>query len=175
MDGPCSNVKRQAISFSKLSLTDFKISISRSAREKQVRKAYEAAEVNQKWEQTAWARRISKKARRQQLTDFDRFKLRVLRQQVTIVWTIEVMRCHPCCVYSEILHCAKSSQPTKERSSQEIKTSISKFYGCFLSHYGYWPEGRDSLFCTYYTGYLNKLGVNVSMWPCCCCPKEVGV
>lgn len=82
VDGPCTNVRRQAISFSKLSLTDFKISISHSAREKQVRKAYTAADISTKWEQTAWARRISKKARRQQLTDFDRFKLRVLRQQV---------------------------------------------------------------------------------------------
>ena len=81
MDGPCSGVRRQALSFNKLSLTDFKISISRSAREKQLRKSYEAADINTKWEQTAWARRIAKKAKRQQLTDFDRFKLKVLRQQ----------------------------------------------------------------------------------------------
>jgi large subunit ribosomal protein L14e len=82
VDGPCSNVRRQALSFTKLCLTDFKVSISRSAREKQLRKAYNAAEINHKWEQTAWCRRISQKARRKELTDFDRFKLRVLRQQV---------------------------------------------------------------------------------------------
>lgn len=82
MDGPCTNVKRQAISFSKLSLTDFKVKISHSAREKQVRKAYEEADVTTKWQQTAWARRIEKKAVRSGLTDFDRFKLKVLKQQV---------------------------------------------------------------------------------------------
>lgn len=85
VDGPCTGVQRQAISFNKLCLTDFKVSISRSAREKQLRKAYDAADITNKWNQTAWARRIAKKARRKELTDFDRFKLRVLRQQVSCV------------------------------------------------------------------------------------------
>lgn len=71
------------MNFNWLSLTDFKISISRSAREKQVRKAYEAADITTKWEQTAWYHKITNKARRAQLTDFDRFKLKSLRQQVT--------------------------------------------------------------------------------------------
>ncbi len=84
MDGPCTNVERQAISFSKLCLTDFKVVISRSAREKQVRKAFLSADIGTKWEKTTWAQRIAKKARRQQLTDFDRFKLRVLRQQASV-------------------------------------------------------------------------------------------
>lgn len=92
MDGPCSGVKRQAIGFSKLSLTDFKIKISRSAREKQLRKAYEAANVGTKWAQTAWARRIMKKTRRQELTDFDRYKLKVLKQQVWMDMFVFSMR-----------------------------------------------------------------------------------
>ena len=81
VDGPCSGVARQAVGFNKLWLTDFKLKISHSAREKQVRKAYEEANINTKWEQTSWARRIARKARRAQLTDFDRFKLKVLRQR----------------------------------------------------------------------------------------------
>ena len=84
MDGPCTGVTRQAMNFNNLQLTDFTIKISRSAREKQVRKAYEAADINNKWEQTAWAKRIAQKVRRRQLTDFDRYKLRVLRQQVIL-------------------------------------------------------------------------------------------
>ena len=94
MDGPCTNVARQAIGFSKLCLTDFKISISHSAREKQVRKAYIDADVNNKWEQTAWARRISQKAKRGKLSDFDRFKLRALRQQVCAHWNNVVLLMH---------------------------------------------------------------------------------
>ena len=89
VDGPSTGVIRQAMNFNNLQLTDFKIKISRSAREKQVRKAYEEANVTTKWEQTAWAKRIAQKARKQQLTDFDRFKLRALRQQVCY----DVTRC----------------------------------------------------------------------------------
>ena len=85
VDGPCTGVTRQAMNFNNLQLTDFKVKISRSAREKQLRKAYEEANITTKWEQTAWAKRIARKARKQQLTDFDRFKLRVLRQQVNSV------------------------------------------------------------------------------------------
>ena len=70
------------MNFNNLQLTDFKINISRSAREKQLRKAYDDANISTKWEQTSWAKRIAQKARKQQLSDFDRFKLRVLRQQV---------------------------------------------------------------------------------------------
>nr|AAX48847.1 L14 [Suberites domuncula] len=79
VDGP--GLKRQAISFSKLSLTDFTVKISRSAREKQVKAAFENADIATKWEQTSWAKRIARKDKRTKLTDFDRFKLRVLRQQ----------------------------------------------------------------------------------------------
>ena len=83
IDGP--NMKRQALSFSHLSLTDFKVSVSRSARQKQVKAKFEAADIQSKWEKTAWAQKIAKKAKRQNLTDFDRFKLRVLRQQVLVL------------------------------------------------------------------------------------------
>ena len=100
VDGPCSGVARQAVGFNKLWLTDFKLKISHSAREKQVRKAYEEANINAKWEQTAWARRIARKARRAQLTDFDRFKLKVLRQRVSICGeaNLDRRRLTPWCV-----------------------------------------------------------------------------
>lgn len=56
--------------------------ISRSARQKQVKRAFEKADIASKWKETAWAKKIARKAKRACLTDFDRFKLRVLRQQV---------------------------------------------------------------------------------------------
>ena len=83
VDGP--NMKRRAVSFTKLSLTDYKLRISRSARQKQVKAKFEAADIVSQWEKTAWAQKIARKAKREQLTDFDRFKLRVLRQQVSLV------------------------------------------------------------------------------------------
>lgn len=83
VDGPCSGVSRQAIGFNKLSLTDFKVKISRSAREKQLKKAYTEAGITAQWEKTAWARKMVRKDKRKSLTDFGRFKLKVLKQQVT--------------------------------------------------------------------------------------------
>ncbi len=75
-------MRRQAISFTTLSLTDFKIAISRSARQKQVKAKFEEADIANKWQQTSWAKKIARREKRANLTDFDRFKLRVLRQQV---------------------------------------------------------------------------------------------
>ena len=82
MDGPCTGVRRQAMNFNKLWLTDFKIRISPSARAKQVRQRFTEDDIIAKWEKTSWAKRIAMKKRRKMLTDFDRFKLKVLKQQV---------------------------------------------------------------------------------------------
>ena len=70
------------MNFNKLWLTDFKITISPSAREKQVRKRFVEGDIAAKWEKTSWAKKIAMKKRRKALTDFGRFKLKVLKQQV---------------------------------------------------------------------------------------------
>ena len=46
-----------------------------SARTKVVRAAWESDKISQKWEESAWAKRMDAKTRRKGLTDFDRFKL----------------------------------------------------------------------------------------------------
>ncbi|CAI8032842.1 60S ribosomal protein L14 [Geodia barretti] len=81
VDGPCTGVRRQAMNFNKLWLTDFKIRISPSAREKQVRKRFVEGDIGAKWEKTSWAKKIAMKNKRKTLTDFHRFKLKVLKQQ----------------------------------------------------------------------------------------------
>uniref|UniRef100_A0A8C5FDC3 Large ribosomal subunit protein eL14 domain-containing protein n=1 Tax=Gadus morhua TaxID=8049 RepID=A0A8C5FDC3_GADMO len=45
------------------------------ARQKFVRKAWEKAEVNQKWEQSSWAKKIEAKKKRAHMSDFDRYKV----------------------------------------------------------------------------------------------------
>ena len=82
VDGPCTGVRRQAMNFNKLWLTDFKIRISPSAREKQVRKRFVEGDIGAKWEKTSWAKKIAMKNKRKTLTDFHRFKLKILKQQV---------------------------------------------------------------------------------------------
>ena len=44
-------------------------------RSRVVRKAWEADKISEKWAESAWAKRMVMKQRRQGLNDFDRFKL----------------------------------------------------------------------------------------------------
>merc|ERR1711936_348127 len=80
VDGPCSDVARQQMNFKSLHLTSFVINISHGARNGTVRKAWEKAEVTQKWAETSWAKKIAQKEKRSQMTDFDRFKLMKAKQ-----------------------------------------------------------------------------------------------
>ncbi len=58
IDGPCSDVGRKQIAFKYLHLTKFVIKIGRSARTGVVKKAWEKAEMTQKWAETTWAKKI---------------------------------------------------------------------------------------------------------------------
>merc|ERR1712020_24607 len=75
IDGPCSGVNRQAYRIKNLHLTPLKVSFPFSARSKVVRKAWEDENITTKWADSAWAKRMQMKAKRQGLNDFDRFKL----------------------------------------------------------------------------------------------------
>ncbi|GLE01470.1 hypothetical protein PINS_up010300 [Pythium insidiosum] len=83
IDGPFSvtGVNRQVISFKRLALTDLTVKIPRQPREKTLKKALEAAGTVEKWNSTAWAKKIANKKTRAQLNDFDRFKLMIARKQ----------------------------------------------------------------------------------------------
>jgi hypothetical protein len=59
--------------------------LPRAAGHGALKKAWEKAEVNEKWSQSAWAKKIVQREKRSQLTDFDRFKVLRLRKQVSAV------------------------------------------------------------------------------------------
>merc|ERR1712146_873112 len=60
--GPAdSSLHRQAISFKRLSLTEIKIDLLRGARTKQLTAAYKAADVDGKWNSSAWAKKLAAK------------------------------------------------------------------------------------------------------------------
>jgi len=67
-----------------MALTDFKVKLPRGARSKYVRKAFEDEQVAENWSKTAWAKRIARFERRETLTDFDRFKIKHLKQRVML-------------------------------------------------------------------------------------------
>merc|ERR1719262_1218898 len=65
----------------RLSLTDFKSTIPRGAREKTLKLAMEKEGTMGKWEATAWAKKLKAKKVRSDMNDFDRFKLMVARKK----------------------------------------------------------------------------------------------
>ncbi|KXJ24213.1 60S ribosomal protein L14 [Exaiptasia diaphana] len=92
VDGPCTSVCRQAINFKHLSLTDFKIKVGRSARSGPVKKAFEAEQVQDKWEKTNWARKLAMRKKRTSMNDFDRFKLKLAKQKKNRILRAEVKK-----------------------------------------------------------------------------------
>merc|ERR1712232_854372 len=81
VDGPedITGVRRHMMPIRRLSLTDFKAKISRSAREKTLRSALEKDSIMQKWGETTWAKKIKARDVRANMTDFERFKLRIAK------------------------------------------------------------------------------------------------
>lgn len=75
IDGPCSGVPRQAYRIKNIHLTPLTIKVPFSSRSKVVRAAWDAEKISQKWEESAWAKRMAMKTRRNNLNDFDRFRL----------------------------------------------------------------------------------------------------
>ena len=73
IDGPLSGVPRQEYRIKNLQLTPLSVKLPFNSRSKVVRLAWEDDKVSKKWEESAWAKRMAKKARRQALNDFDRF------------------------------------------------------------------------------------------------------
>merc|ERR1719333_916769 len=63
----------------RLSLTDFKASIPRGAREKTLKLALEKDGIMSKWAETSWAKKVNAKKARAEMNDFDRFKLMVAK------------------------------------------------------------------------------------------------
>nr|XP_048681262.1 60S ribosomal protein L14-like [Caretta caretta] len=75
VDGPCSGVRRQAMPFKCMQLTDFVLKFPHSARLKHVRVAGEKENINEKWIGTRWAKKIEAREKKAKMTDFDRYKV----------------------------------------------------------------------------------------------------
>merc|ERR1719440_2444227 len=82
VDGPSfvTGVVRHMMPVKRLSLTDFKATIPRGAREKTLKLALEKDEIMTKWAATSWAKKLKAKETRANMTDFDRFKLMVAKK-----------------------------------------------------------------------------------------------
>ena len=80
VDGPTTGVKRQQISVDRLYLTDIVIPLERGAKTAAVEEAYKAGEVDNKWNETAWAKKLAARAKKAAMCDFCRFKARYAKK-----------------------------------------------------------------------------------------------
>ncbi|XP_007647865.1 60S ribosomal protein L14 isoform X1 [Cricetulus griseus] len=103
VDGPCTRVRRQAMPFKCMQLTDFILKFPHSARQKYVRKAWEKADINTKWSATRWAKKIDARERKAKMTDFDRFKVmkakkmrnRIIKTEVKKLQRAAILKASP--------------------------------------------------------------------------------
>jgi large subunit ribosomal protein L14e len=76
-DGNC---KRSVANIKDIKVTSFKLKLCQGARPGTVKKAWAAADMSGKWAASSTAKNLVIKARRANLTDFERFKLMRLKQ-----------------------------------------------------------------------------------------------
>merc|ERR1712025_7908 len=61
-------------------LTGVGVGITRNARQKQLNKAWKDAGIQEKWDKSAYAKTLKRRATRAALNDFDRFKVMLARK-----------------------------------------------------------------------------------------------
>ncbi len=88
IDGPTTGVRRQEISMRRVSLTDLKVEVKKGVKRAALKKAITDSNLEKQWGESSWARKLQKRARRSQLSDFDRFKVKVLKQRRRVLQNI---------------------------------------------------------------------------------------
>lgn len=81
VDGP--GARRQVLNVKALHLTKYVLKIQHGVRVASLKKAWAKAEIDKKWAESSWAKRLAAKQRRSALTDFERFKLMKAKQAVS--------------------------------------------------------------------------------------------
>ena len=82
IEGPETDVERQVIPVRRLTLTKFKVPILKNQRTGVVKKAIQKFKLQEKWSQTGAGKKLSNKTKRANLSDFDRFKVMLLKKRL---------------------------------------------------------------------------------------------
>eukprot|EP01110_Echinostelium_bisporum_P007284 TRINITY_DN27855_c0_g1_i1.p2 TRINITY_DN27855_c0_g1~~TRINITY_DN27855_c0_g1_i1.p2 ORF type:complete len:162 (+),score=70.24 TRINITY_DN27855_c0_g1_i1:30-488(+) len=81
--GPTTDVKRQVIPTKWISLTDLVLpSLSSGVRNAALNKAVTKYDLNKKWEETTFAKKLIAKKKKAALTDFERFQVKLHKAKV---------------------------------------------------------------------------------------------
>eukprot|EP00884_Botryococcus_braunii_P015723 jgi/Botrbrau1/2834/Bobra.0125s0041.1 len=70
---------RRQMNFKRLALTPYKIEIQRLAKKKELKEALETSGVFEKFQQSAWGKKLAARKAKAGLTDFERYKAAVAR------------------------------------------------------------------------------------------------
>ena len=92
VDGPSSHVRRQPLNIKSLHLTKYVLKLLPGARSTTVKTQWDKNNVNQKWQESRWYKKLQAKHLRSQTTDFERFKLLKAKQAYNRVLTHEYNR-----------------------------------------------------------------------------------
>lgn len=81
IDGPSTGVPRQPFAYRHLTLTTFVVpKLARGAGTGAVRKQFEASGIAAKWAASSWAKKRDAAQKRRATSDFDRFKVMLLKK-----------------------------------------------------------------------------------------------
>ena len=127
VDGPSSHVRRQALNIKSLHLTKYLLKLLPGARSKTVKALWDKHDVNKKWQESRWYKKLQAKHLRSKMTDFDRFKLSSAKQAYNRILTNELNRLKK----KSKAALAKKAQKTKRRKfvakSQRIANKFKIF------------------------------------------------
>ena len=84
IEGPSTGVRRQEMSLRRLSMTDFVLDITRGLKSSSLKKVVDDFGLTKKFQATSYGKKLQRAATRSKLTDFDRFKVMVLRKKVNL-------------------------------------------------------------------------------------------
>ena len=74
-------------------MTSIKIAIPAGARSGAIRRQWEKEDVSGQWNKSAYAKRLAVRETKKNMTDFDRFKSKVVKQQVLIFVDMPALFC----------------------------------------------------------------------------------
>lgn len=85
IDGPKCGIRRQEISIRRITLTDFKLKITRGIHKDALIKEIDDFGLEDKIQKSIWGRKAELRRKRANNTDFDRFKVKILRQKRAVL------------------------------------------------------------------------------------------
>ena len=83
--GPTTGLRRQVLPLNWLTLTNIKLTIGRGSRTKALTKAVTTQKLDESWQKTGLYKRLASQRVRKNMTDFDRFKLKIAQHNKTQV------------------------------------------------------------------------------------------